>query len=725
MKRELTFDNFYVYEGNQIAFLAAKKIVDFPGELFNPLYIYGDTGLGKTHLLWALFSELNRKTTMLFFSAKEFESYLDKAKVFNTPFIVDDIHMVSSTYQDMILGIVDSFLANNRQICFSGSSAPRDLKNFDMKVISRIEGGLVCDIAPPKEMALIDMIKKKSGEAGILLPDEIALELAQISTGSIRTIEGMINRLIAYSSLGNVSLDVDSARMILKEFYPKGIYSPVSSLLEELKKNASEILEDVSEKMDVREEYKEKIYIWEMKGFDTSSLKILLDGDIDILKTEYDSFIKKVERLIGLQKEFGALDTSKCIEDAMKVESMLFTPDRLDEIEQLIARIKHGGEEPDASKSFETMIIGESNKKAYQIYREQVASSLGEKYNPFIVFGSEGRGKTRFLEAIRNDLLSRKKNVKFIDIEISEGIPQKGLLSTCDALLIDNFHFVFSYPQEERQSLIDRLLELVNEKKAIIVSSEIFSSAVAFNDQERLFFEYGIEAELLAPDTIMARAYISSRLPPDASDIVSRGDFPPFKSFREADQFIEDLQKGTTTVEVKVGEAQPVTEPTEQEHAQAAAEEAVPMAPAETQAEVVPLGLEGEEVQVEDGDVAVTPEAEPAAEKTPSDDLVPLGLEGEAAPEQTTAAADREAVSAPSSTVSAGEEEQPEQETAPDQAEPEVPVAQETPAAPPETTAAVPPAVHTSVLETDFIGDRQEERFIIQDILGELLEDNY
>ncbi|GAH06758.1 unnamed protein product, partial [marine sediment metagenome] len=86
------------------------------------------------------------------------------------------------------------------------------------------------------------MIKKKSSEAGILLSDEVVLELAQISTGSVRAIEGMINRLIAYSSLGNLSVEIDSVRMILKEFYPKGIYSPVSSLLEELKKNASEIL---------------------------------------------------------------------------------------------------------------------------------------------------------------------------------------------------------------------------------------------------------------------------------------------------------------------------------------------------------------------------------------------------------------------------------------------------------------------------------------------------
>jgi len=90
MKRDMNFENFYVYEGNKVAFLAAQKVIEFPGELFNPLYVYGGTGLGKTHLLWALYTELSKKFEVLFFSAKEFEKYLDETKDFNTPIIVDD-----------------------------------------------------------------------------------------------------------------------------------------------------------------------------------------------------------------------------------------------------------------------------------------------------------------------------------------------------------------------------------------------------------------------------------------------------------------------------------------------------------------------------------------------------------------------------------------------------------------------------------------------------------
>src|SRR4030042_757626 len=329
MKRKLNIENFYVYDGNKIAILAIKKIIEFPGELFNPLYIYSATGLGKSHLYWALHDELNKKIKTLYFSIKDFEQYLEKTKIYDTPLIIDDRHALDERFGELLLGLIDSFVATNRQICFSGNVAPRELTKFDSRLWSRLEGGLVCDIVAPKEFALVELIKRKSEEQGILLPDEVSLEIAQISTGSIRTIEGMINALGAYSSLGNLQLDSSNVRMILKDFYPKGIYSPVSSLLEELKKNASEVLQQVSESIDERGEYREKIYIWEMKGFDTSSLKPLIDSDINDFRREYDVFIKKVEKLMELQKEYGSIDFGDHPDEAMQIESMLFSPDRV------------------------------------------------------------------------------------------------------------------------------------------------------------------------------------------------------------------------------------------------------------------------------------------------------------------------------------------------------------------------------------------------------------
>lgn len=542
MKREFNFENFYVYEGNKVTYLAAKKVVEFPGDIFNPLYVYGGSGLGKTHLLMAIYSELSKNSATFFFSAKEFERYLDKTTVFDTPMIIDDFHTISSKYHETIVGIIDKFLAGNKQICFSGNVAPRDLRDFSTKLLSRLEGGLVCDILPSKEIELVELIKKKSSEAGILLSDEVVLELAQISTGSVRAIEGMINRLIAYSSLGNLSVEIDSVRMILKEFYPKGIYSPVSSLLEELKKNASEILQDVSEKLDVREEYREKIYIWEMKGFDTTSLKLLLDGDIGLLKEEYDNFIKKIERLIDLQKEFGALDTSDFPDEAMKIESMLFSPDHVDEIKEHLTAIKNVHRIKESGKSFDTFIIGACNKNAVDIYKEQVLKNLGEKFNPFLIFGDKGTGKTRFLEAVYNDLINRDKSVKFSDLASKERISRLGDTEQYDVLLFDNFHHTFSAQDELKKKIFDSIQNFIKAGKAVICSLAVSPSDLSLSDDEKSVLEFGIETEFGAPSPDVVEAYIKSKLELNEAEKVLNGGVSGFTSFYEIDEFLDSTK---------------------------------------------------------------------------------------------------------------------------------------------------------------------------------------
>ncbi len=493
MKRELNLENFYVYEGNKIAMLAIKKIIEFPGELFNPFYVYSGPGLGKSHLLWALHGELNKRTKTLFFPIKDFEQYLEKTKVFDTPLIVDDLQSLDIRFGELLLGIIDSFIATNRQICFSGNAAPRELAKFDSRLWSRLEGGLVCDIASPKEIALVELIRNKSDEQGILLPDEVALEIAQISSGSIRTIEGMINRLIAYSSLGNVSLDSTNVRMILKDFYPKGMYSPVSSLLEELKKNASEVLQQVAESVDERAEYREKVYIWEMKGFDTSSLKPMIDGDVNHLKKEYDIFIKKVERLVELQKEYGSLDVRDHPDEAMQIESMLFSPDRAEEIASIISELRGKAPIEEPGDPFAGFQIGAHNENAVRIYREQVTADMGNKFNPFVIYGPSGSGKTTFLRAISGDLKARGKRVVFIE---QPGVDQlQKDLNEYDAVIIDSVEQGFNASYDLKIDMIEFFAGLLRAGKFLILGSAPLSGE-DMPEQYRQLFDLGLEVRL-------------------------------------------------------------------------------------------------------------------------------------------------------------------------------------------------------------------------------------
>jgi chromosomal replication initiation ATPase DnaA len=692
MKREMNFENFYVYEGNKVAFLAAQKIIEFPGELFNPLYIHGSTGIGKTHIAWALYNAMSAKGAVNFFTAKDFEQHLLQKKSVDGPLIVDDIHAIDISCHAKLLSIIDRYLTNNTQLCFTGNAAPRDLTSFDDKLLSRLEGGLVCDIQPPKEMALIDLIKQKSDEAGILLADEIALELAQISTGSIRTIEGMINRLVAYSSLGNMTLDVNTVHMILKEFYPKGIYSPVSSLLEELKKNASEVLQDVSTKLDIREEYREKIYVWQMKGFDTSSLTMLLDGDVEVLKREYETFISKVERLIDLQKQYGALDLHDHPDEAMQIESMLFSPDKADEIEVCIKQFVQKPISIDRSRSFDSYIKGPCNERAVEIYQKQVREYLGERYNPFIVFGDPGVGKTRFLEAVFLDLEERGKEVYFHDCTSGDKGCDWKTVEPSDVIVLDNFHMIIKAPEPVHVVMFEILDQAIKHNKAVILSSVRITGDAEWGSAIRSLFDMGIEVEILSPDSATAIEYLEPRLTPmQYEQAVSQG-VPHFASFGEIDSYISSI----TEVPQEVVSIEAVTD----------VESAVPdigfeVKEKEDIAEALPvsLGLPGEEV---------TPEQLPEEQE----EFVALGLPGEQAQDEDS----------PGQGTEAKEQDEVVALGLPGE---EVPgsVAKTTVPASPEQTEKVEESEKKGISEP--LKAIHEERFIIHEIMGEMVEDNY
>ena len=696
MKREMTLDNFHVYEGNKVAFLAVQKILEFPGELFNPLYIHGSTGIGKTHIAWALYHALSQKGDVLFFTSKDFEQHLQQKKPLEAPLIVDDIHSIDPTCHDLLLSVIDRYLANSIQLCFTGNAAPRELKNFIDKILSRLEGGLVCDIQPPKEMALVELIKQKSGEAGILLPDDVAVELAQISTGSIRTIEGMINRLVAYSSLGNFTLDVNTVHMILKEFYPKGIYSPVSSLLEELKKNASEVLQDVSTKLDIRDEYRERMYVWQMKGFDTTSLMGLLDGDVDVLKSEYDAFIEKVQRLIELQKQYGALDLKDHPDEAMQIESMLFSPDKLDEIEALIVQFSEKPVCIDPSMSFAAYITGPCNERAVEIYQKQVLENLGERYNPFIIFGDPGVGKTRFLQAAYLDLQERGKNIYFCDCASSHKTCNWDTVTPYDVIILDDFHVILRIPEPVRDVVFDVVKKAIEHKKAVFLSCVRTTGMPEWGDEVRQLFEMGIEVEILPPDAATVIDYIEPRLTPMQYEQAINQGIPEFSTYKEIEEYITSITGVTQDVvqleEVEIKEVEPTQDATVTAEVEAE-DEAVPIS----------LGLPGED--------------EPTVEETSvKEELTPLGLPGEFNQD------DEEKAAVPEEVHASAEIEEPVSLGLPgEETEENVSVKEPAPTAEVAEEQGAPSKVEVS----EPLKTIHEERFIVYDIAGELIEDNY
>lgn len=228
-----SFENFICGEGNQLANSAAKAVADRPGGTrYNPLVIYGSSGLGKTHLVQAIGNEVLRKrknakvlyTTSEHFTM-EFLNALQKHKgnEFNAYYrafdvlIVDDIQFFSGKtgIQNCFFHTFNAFHQAGKQIILTSDRPPKDIQDVDERLISRFQWGLTVDIQPPDYETRIAILMKKSSDEGIEIPFEVAEYIAENVTASVRELEGALIGLIAKVTLDRKQLTLDLAREVV------------------------------------------------------------------------------------------------------------------------------------------------------------------------------------------------------------------------------------------------------------------------------------------------------------------------------------------------------------------------------------------------------------------------------------------------------------------------------------------------------------------------------
>jgi chromosomal replication initiator protein len=229
-----TFDNFIKGDCNQLARAAALAVANNPGGTsFNPLVIYGGTGLGKTHLLHALgnHSEANGKAKrILYISSEKFTIdfieavQTDKMNDFSLLYrsidllIVDDIQFFAGKEktQDNFFHTFNALYQLGKQIVLSSDVSPKELKGLDERLISRFQCGLTADIQPPDLETRIAILQKKSEENQIDFPQDIIEFIATNVTNNIRELEGCLVSLLAHASLENREINLDLARDVLR-----------------------------------------------------------------------------------------------------------------------------------------------------------------------------------------------------------------------------------------------------------------------------------------------------------------------------------------------------------------------------------------------------------------------------------------------------------------------------------------------------------------------------
>ena len=228
------FETFVCGSSNQFAHAAAQAVACNPATNYNPLFIYGGVGLGKTHLLNAIGNHIqnkNPKARICFYTSEKFMNELinclryQKMDQFRNKFrkmdvlLIDDIQFIAGKErtQEEFFHTFNSLYESHKQIVVTSDKFPKDIPGLEERLRSRFEWGLIADIQPPDIETKIAILKKKADMDKIALPDEVALFLASSNSNNVRELEGMLIRLGAFSSLKGVKISLAMAREVLKD----------------------------------------------------------------------------------------------------------------------------------------------------------------------------------------------------------------------------------------------------------------------------------------------------------------------------------------------------------------------------------------------------------------------------------------------------------------------------------------------------------------------------
>ncbi len=233
------FDNFVVGDSNEFAHAAALAVADAPGKTkYNPLFIYGGVGLGKTHLAQAIGNHIvesddsrrliyvtSEKFTNEFINSISTKSVHDFANHYRSSdvLIIEDIQFFTGkeSTQEQFFHTFNALHQDGKQLVLTADRPPRDIKGLEERLLSRFGWGLVTDIQPPSLETRVAILQRKSEADGYDLPVEVLTYIADSVTTNIRDLEGCLTRLLAYASLRRKDITVDLAQQILKDSLPR------------------------------------------------------------------------------------------------------------------------------------------------------------------------------------------------------------------------------------------------------------------------------------------------------------------------------------------------------------------------------------------------------------------------------------------------------------------------------------------------------------------------
>ncbi|MDB4886213.1 MAG: bacterial DnaA family protein [Gemmatimonadetes bacterium] len=560
------FENYVVGSANRLAVAAAHAVADAPGAVYNPLFIYSGSGLGKTHLIGAIGNLALQRNPDLIVEYVPLEDFVEQLHAaiaggemerFKHRYgrvdvlLIDDMQFLTGRRetQSELLRLLNTLQGTGRQIIMTSDRPPVEIADVDERLISRMSGGLIVDIGVPDFETRVAILRAKCEERKVSFAPGVIEELARVDFANVRELQGALNKLGAQQSVDG-TITPAQVRGLVGAPDPAPAASPTAAAQDEFFSFLTDIASAVAAHVEPwKVRVGESIAYWGGEGYRTTALERLMAEKS--APANYEALLRgfgqAVEQLRELERQVTTVDPTLGGADLFR------DPERLGEAASFVESALAGAVPPAGPQAaFARGAFEESGSNQMAVRAaDAVIAEPGHRYNPLFLAGPSGVGKTHLLNAIGNELARRggpNHRVAcvgaqlFIDeliAALQDGTVERfrARYRAADVLLIDDVQFVAS-KERTQEELFHVFNHFHSAGKQLVFASDLPPKQIeGLEDRLRSRFEGGLVAQLESPDRALRAKlygrYLSDAQMPSTPELVGFLADRPAASVRE------------------------------------------------------------------------------------------------------------------------------------------------------------------------------------------------